>query len=95
MTDRLTPNQYRTLEIVAKCPGGQTMLLPIYWRDHHHQSLLKRGMLYLRADPFKTKASMLYGRITARGRKAVRDASESVRAKAQAAAERDFLHEGA
>lgn len=90
MTDRLTPAQFRTLEFIAECPRGQTMLLPLYWRDQHHQALLRRGFLRLRADPFKTKAIMLRGRITARGRAAVENASPLIRAVAKANADRDY-----
>ncbi len=87
---KLTPTQFRTLEIISKCPGGQTMLLPLYWRGRHHQSLLARGFLRLRSDPFKTKAHMLRGHITAVGRRAVRDATPAVRAQAKKAADRDY-----
>lgn len=89
-TNQLTTLQYRTLSIIAKYPDGVTMLLPMYWKDRHHQTLLKRGFLRLRADPFKTKASMLHGRITARGRAAVKTASPSVRARAKEAADRAY-----
>jgi hypothetical protein len=90
MSDKLTPEQYRTLSIIARYPNGQTMLLPLYWRDRHHQALIKRGFLRLRANPFTTKASMLRGSITARGRKAVEQASRLVRAVAKANADRDY-----
>ena len=90
MRDRLTPAQYRTLSIIAECPGGRTFLIPEIWRDRHHQTLLRRGLLSLRADPFKTKANMLYGGITARGRKAVAGAPAGVRRQAKAAADRDY-----
>jgi hypothetical protein len=90
MMPRLTVEQFRTLEIIARYPGGMTLLLPMYWRDRHHQSMIRRGFLRLRADPFKTKANMLRGRITANGRKAVQSASAAVRAQAKANADRDY-----
>lgn len=90
MGNRLTPNQFRTLEIIGGYPSGQTMLLPMYWRDRHHQALLRRGLLRVRADPFKTKAHMLRGSITKRGRDAVRGTSQAVRAQAKVDAERDY-----
>ncbi len=90
MSNRLTPLQYRTLNFIAKGPSGQTMLLPVYWRDRHHQTLLKRGFLRLRADPFKTKANMLRGHITARGRRAVETAAEAVKRRAREDDQRDY-----
>ncbi len=43
MSNRLTPLQYRTLNFIAKGPSGQTMLLPVYWRDprslHRYQHI--------------------------------------------------------
>lgn len=90
MSDRLTPTQYRTLRFIADCPKGQTMLIPVHWRGRHHQALLRRGLLNLRADPFKTRAIMLRGRITARGRRAVQSASAAVRARAKADSDRDY-----
>lgn len=89
MSDKLTPSQYRTLSIIARYPGGQTALLALHWCDRHHQALLKHGYLKLRADPFKTKADMLRGSITARGRKAVASASDRVKAQAKADEQRD------
>lgn len=89
MVDRLTAAQFNTLQFIRD-GGGKTFLLPMHWRDQHHQALLKRGLLSLRTDPFKTKANMLYGRITARGRKAVSFASAGVREKAKAASERSY-----
>ncbi len=78
MRERLTPTQYRTLRIISECLGGRTFLIPSIWRDRHHQSLIKRKFLCLGADPFKTKANMLHGRITARGREALRLVCKSV-----------------
>lgn len=89
MTDILTPRQYRTLSFIATCPKGQTMLMPVYWRDRHHQALLRRGLLRLKADPFKTRASMLYGCITARGRRAVERATDAVKRRAKADEDRE------
>lgn len=87
---KLTVAQFRTLEFIAGCPKGQTFLLPLYWRDRHHQALIRRGLLRIGADPFKTKAHMLRGRITGRGRKAVAAATLALRAAAAAAERRDF-----
>jgi hypothetical protein len=88
MGERLTPAQYRTLSIIAET--GFTLLLPMYWRDRHHQALLRHDFFRMRSDPFKTKADMLRGWITAKGRRAVESASASVRAKAKADADRDY-----
>jgi hypothetical protein len=90
MSMKLTPRQYSTLEFIATCPNGRTLLLPMYWRDRHHQALIKRGFLRLRADPFMTKANMLRGLITAKGRKAVEQTPPLVRAVAKANEDRDY-----
>lgn len=90
MSIRLTPTQYRTLSIIARYPNGQTILTAGIWCDRHHQTLLKRGLLRLRADPFKTKASMLHGSITLRGRLAVHQTPIRIRKAAEADAERDY-----
>lgn len=89
MSDKLTPAQFNTLEFIAT-GGGVTGLMTYHWRDRHHQSLIRRGLLRMRADPFKTKSDYLYGSITARGRKAVASASAAVRTKAKAASDRDY-----
>jgi hypothetical protein len=90
MTDRLTPQQFITLEFIATCPKGRTMLHPSWWRDRHHQRLIERGLLRLPTDPFKSKATLLYGSITAKGRKAVSAATANVRAKAKELSDRAF-----
>src|SRR5258706_15533769 len=90
MSDRLTSAQFRTLDFIATCPRGQTLLLQLWWRDRHHQGLIRRGFLRLRVDPFKTKATMLRGWITAAGRKAVAGASATIRARAKADDDRDY-----
>lgn len=88
MSTRLTVYQYRVLEFIAVI--GHTQLLPMHWRDRTHQALIRGGHLRLRADPFKTKAGMLKGWITAKGRKAVASASEAVKAQAKRDADRDY-----
>ena len=90
MSDALTPLQFRTLDFIASCPDGHTDLLPLHWRGRHHQQLIRRGFLRLRADPFKTKASMLRGSITVRGRAAVKSASAAVRERAKNDVDRDY-----
>lgn len=89
MTTRLTPAQFNTLQFIDQ-GGGTTHLLPIYWRDRHHQALLRHNLLRLRADPFKTKAGMLKGWITARGRAAIVAAPPAVRDKAKALSDRAY-----
>lgn len=89
MSSRITPAQFNTLEFINQ-GGGTTHLLPVYWRDRHHQALLRHKFLRLRTDPFKTKAGMLIGRITAKGRRAVAAATESVRTKAKALSDRNY-----
>lgn len=89
MKTRLTPAQFNTLQFIAQ-GGGTTHLLPVYWRDRHHQALLRHKLLRLRADPFRTKAGMLKGWITAKGRAAVADASAAVREKAKVLQDRDY-----
>ena len=86
---RLTPAQFRTLQFIEQ-GGGTTGLMTIYWRDRHHQAMIRQKLLRLRTDPFKTKTEYIYGSITALGRKAVAGASASVRAKAKAAADRGY-----
>lgn len=89
MSAKLTPAQFNTLEFIAT-GGGTTGLMTYHWRNRHHQSLIRKGLLRLRADPFKTKTDYLYGSITAAGRKAVAGASDALRAKAKAASDRDY-----
>lgn len=89
MGNRITPAQFNTLQFIKR-GGGRTGLMTIYWRDRHHQSLLRKGLLRLRTDPFKTKADYLYGSITAAGRKAVANASAAVRDKAKALSDRAY-----
>lgn len=86
---RITPAQFNTLQFIEQ-GGGTTHLLPVHWCDTHHQALLRHKLLRLRTDPFKTRAGMLKGTITAKGRRAVALASDSVRAKAKALSERDY-----
>lgn len=89
MSAKLTPAQFNTLEFIAT-GGGSTGLMTRHWRDRHHQSLIRKGLIRLRTDPFRTKTDYLYGSITAAGRKAVASASASVRAKAKAMEDRDY-----
>lgn len=89
MSKKLTPTQFNTLQFIEQ-GGGTTGLMTIYWRDRHHQALLRKGLLRMRTDPFKTKADYLYGSITAAGRKAVAETSATVRAKAKAASDRYY-----
>lgn len=89
MAERITAEQYSTLSIIAQT--GRTFLLPEHWRNRHYQSLLRRGLLRLRADPFKTKALMLFGSITKRGREAVAGAPQSIRDRAKALQDQDYL----
>lgn len=90
MASRLTPAQYRTLSYIMLFPDRATLLLPLYWRDRHHQVLIRRGFLQLRADPFKTKAIMLRGRVTVRGCLAVLATPEAVKTQARVAEDRDY-----
>lgn len=90
MRDKLTPAQYWTLSLVMLYPGGATQLLPLHWRDRHHQSLIRRGFIRLRTDPFKTKAIMLRGEVTLRGKNAVLATPAAVKAEARAAADRHY-----
>lgn len=89
MSTRITPAQFNTLQFINQ-GGGSTLLLPVYWRDRHHQALLRHKLLRLRTDPFKTNASMLKGWITAKGREAVRSATGSLQDKAKALSDRDY-----
>jgi hypothetical protein len=89
MATRLTPAQFLTLDFIER-GGGRTMLLPVYWRDRHHQTMVRGRLLRLRADPFKTKANMLHGSITKLGREAVKGASDAIRAKAKVISDRAY-----
>lgn len=89
MSTRITPAQFNTLQFINQ-GGGSTILLPLYWRDRHHQALLRHKLLRLRTDPFKTKASVLKGWITAKGREAMRSAPGSVQDKAKALTDRAY-----
>lgn len=91
MSDRLTPKQYLTLDFISK-GTGETALLPMHWRDRHHQHLIQRGFLSLRSNPFTTNAHMLKGRITVRGTRALMAATDAVRRKAKALADREYEH---
>jgi hypothetical protein len=88
---KLTPAQFNTLQFIER-GGGTTGLMTIYWRDRHHQAMIRHELLRLRTDPFKTKTEYIYGSITALGRKAVAEASAAVRAKAKAASDRDYAN---
>jgi hypothetical protein len=90
MADRLTAAQYWTLSLIMLYPGGATRLLPLHWRDRHHQSLIRRGFIRLRTDPFKTKAIMLRGEVTQRGKNAVLATPETVKVEARVAADRHY-----
>ncbi|MGQ3297701.1 hypothetical protein [Reyranella sp.] len=89
MSAKLTPAQFNTLQFIEQ-GGGKTGLMTIHWRNRHHQSLIRKGLLRLRTDPFKTKTDYIYGWVTAAGRKAVAGASATLRAKAEAASDRDY-----
>ena len=58
MSSRITPSQFNTLEFINQ-GGGTTHLLPVHWRNRHHQALLRHKFLRLRTDPFKTKAGWI------------------------------------
>ena len=73
----MTPHQYITLSAACQC-GGRIMLTPEHWRGRTAQSLIRRGWARLKADPFKTKRSMLFGRITRAGRIAVGNEPKSM-----------------
>ena len=80
---RLTAAQYSTLSFYTETKIGKTLMLTSFWRDRHHQALIRHGYLRLRADPFKTRAAFLAGWITGRGKRAVQTASEAVKAQSK------------
>lgn len=86
---KLTPAQFNTLQSIEN-GGGRTGLMTIHWRNRHYQALLRQKLLYLRTDPFKTKADFLYGAITPKGRVAATFAPDAVRKKAKALSERSY-----
>ena len=88
----MTPHQYITLS--AACAwDGRIMMTPEHWRARTAQSLIRHGWVRLKADPFKTKRPMLFGRITRAGRDAIGRVPESVQLRADKIVDQHYLED--